>query len=388
MIWIKPAEREQGLVRHSMRGMTEGASVKTLRQIFSGDEIVQLLIRLGLLGMLLVWALLLIRPFVPILAWSVVLAAALNPVFRCLSDLLGGRPKLAATILTLVNLAVVIGPATWLGMGAVDGITEIAAQMTAGELHVPSPPQPLKEWPIVGPQLFDFWDQATTNLRSLLRAVVPYLKPFAATLLGFAGNAGVGTVKFLLSVAVAGVLFPYGPQLVAAGRSFLSRIVPDQSEHFLDLAGATIRAVAQGVIGVAIIQALLAGIGFKLAGIASAGLLAFAVLLLSIVQIGGTIVILPVIIWIWTDKEFPIALLLTVFLVIVSVLDNILKPLVMGRGLTTPALVILIGVIGGTLYHGILGLFIGPIILSVVWELTVAWIRTENAVPVQLAVKR
>jgi len=166
---------------------------------------------------------------------------------------------------------------------------------------------------------------------------------------------------------------------VAAGRDFLSRIVPDQSEHFLDLAGTTIRAVAQGVIGVAIVQSLLAGIGFKLAGIASAGLLAFVVLLLSIMQIGGTIVILPVIIWIWTDKEFPIALLLTVFLVIVSVLDNILKPLVMGRGLTTPALVILIGVIGGTLVHGIIGLFIGPIILSVAWELTVAWIRTERA---------
>jgi predicted PurR-regulated permease PerM len=388
LIWIKPAERGDWLVRLSIRGMTEGASVKTLRQIFSGDEIIQLLIRLGLLGLLLIWALLLVRPFVPILAWSVVLAAALNPVFRRLSDIFGGRPKLAATILTLVNLAVVIGPATWLGIGAVDGITDLAAQMTAGELHVPSPPQSLKDWPIVGPQLFDLWDQATTNLRSLLRPVLPYLKPFAATLLGFAGNAGVGTVKFLLSVAVAGVLFPYGPQLVAAGRGFLSRIVPDQSEHFLDLAGATIRAVAQGVIGVAVIQALLAGIGFKLAGIASAGLLAFVVLLLSIVQIGGTIVILPVIIWIWTDKEFPIALLLTVFLVIVSVLDNILKPLVMGRGLTTPALVILIGVIGGTLFHGIIGLFIGPIILSVVWELTVAWIRAERAAPAQLAIER
>lgn len=167
-----------------------------------------------------------------------------------------------------------------------------------------------------------------------------------------------------------------------------SRIVPDQSEHFLDLAGATIRAVAQGVIGVAIIQSLLAGVGFKLAGIAAAGLLAFLVLLLSIVQIGGTIVILPVIIWIWTDKEFPIALLLTVFLVIVSVLDNILKPLVMGRGLTTPALVILIGVIGGTLFHGIIGLFIGPIILSVVWELTVAWIRAERTAPAKLAIER
>ena len=134
-------------------------------------------------------------------------------------------------------------------------------------------------------------------------------------MLGLAGDAGVGTLKFLLSVALAGFLFPYGPQLVAAGRGFLSRIVPEQSEHFLELAGTTIRAVSQGVIGVAIIQSLLAGIGFKLAGIPGAGLLAFAVMLLTIVQIGAAIVLFPVIIWIWIDKDFTTALLLTLFLV-------------------------------------------------------------------------
>jgi predicted PurR-regulated permease PerM len=353
--------------------------VRTLRQLLSGEEIIQLVIRLGLLAVLIFWTLVLIRPFVPILAWSVVLAVALNPVFERLAKILGGRPKLAATILTVISLAIVIGPATWIGLGAVEGTKDIAEQLTAREVLVPSPPQAIKSWPLVGPQLYEFWDQASTNLRSVLRQITPYLKPFAVTLLGVAGNAGVGTIKFLVSVAVAGFLFPYGPQLVAASRGFLARIVPEQSEHFLDLAGATIRAVSQGVIGVAIIQALLAGIGFKLAGIPSAGLLAFVVLLLSIVQIGGTIVILPVIIWIWTDKDFATALLLTVFLLIVGVLDNILKPLVMGRGLTTPALVILIGVIGGTLAHGIIGLFLGPIILSVAWELMVAWIRTDRA---------
>ncbi len=362
--------------------------MRTLRQLLSGDELIQLVIRLGLLAVLIVWTLVLIRPFVPILAWSVVLAVALNPVFQRLAKILGGRPKLAAAILTLIALAIVIGPATWLGLGAVDGIKDLAGQLTAGEVVVPSPPQALKNWPMVGPWLYGLWDQASTNLRSLLREVVPHLKPFASTLLGLAGDAGVGTIKFLLSVAVAGFLFPYGPQLVAAGRGFLSRIVPDQSEHFLDLAGATIRAVSQGVIGVAIIQSLLAGIGFKLAGIPSAGLLAFVVLLLSIVQIGATIVILPVIVWIWTDKDVATALLLTVFLVIVGVLDNILKPLVMGRGLTTPALVILIGVIGGTLAHGIIGLFIGPIVLSVAWELMVAWIRTEPVEPAPGGVER
>src|SRR5882724_11025714 len=357
----------------------EGASLKTARQYLPGDDVIQLAIRLGLLAFLIYWTFVLIRPFVPILAWSIVLAVALYPVFGLLSRLLGGRPRLAAAVLTLINLGIVIGPATWLGLSALEGVREFAGNLGAGSLVVPSPSQGVKDWPLIGPQLYELWNQASNNIRAALREVAPYLKPLAGTLLALAGNAGVGTLKFLLSVALAGFLFPYGSQLVTAGRGFLYRIVPEQSEHFLELAGATIRAVSQGVIGVAIIQSLLAGIGFKLAGVPGAGLLAFAVMLLTIVQIGAAIVLFPVIIWIWTDKDFTIALLLTLFLGVVGVLDNILKPLVMGRGLTTPTLVIFIGVIGGTLAHGIVGLFIGPIILSLAWELTVAWIRTDRA---------
>lgn len=353
--------------------------MKTSRQLRSGEDLIQLAIRLGLLAFLIYWTFVLIRPFVPILAWSIVLAVALHPVFNLLSKLLGGRPRLAAAILTAINLGIVIGPATWLGLSAVEGVKDLAANLGAGNLVVPSPPDGVKDWPVIGPQFFELWNQASNNIRAALREVAPHLKPLAGTMLGLAGDAGVGTLKFLLSVALAGFLFPYGSQLVAAGRGFLHRIVPEQSEHFLELAGTTIRAVSQGVIGVAIIQSLLAGIGFKLAGIPGAGLLALVVMILTIVQIGAAIVLVPVIIWVWIDKDFTTALLMTVFLCIVGVLDNILKPLVMGRGLTTPTLVIFVGVIGGTLAHGIVGLFIGPIILSVAWELTVAWIRTDRA---------
>jgi predicted PurR-regulated permease PerM len=352
--------------------------LKTSRQLRSGEDLIQLAIRLGLLAFLIYWTFVLIRPFVPILAWSIVLAVALYPVFNLLARLLGGRPRLAAAILTVINLGIVIGPATWLGLSAVEGVKDLAANLNAGNLAVPSPPDGVKSWPLIGPQLFELWNQSSNNIRAALREVAPHLKPLAGTMLGLAGNAGVGTLKFLLSVALAGFLFPYGSQLVAAGRGFLYRIVPEQSEHFLELAGATIRAVSQGVIGVAIIQSLLAGLGFKLAGIPGAGLLAFAVMILAIVQIGAAIVLVPVIIWIWLDKDFTTALLMTVFLCIVGILDNVLKPLVMGRGLTTPTLVIFIGVIGGTLAHGIVGLFIGPIILSVAWELMVAWIRIDR----------
>jgi predicted PurR-regulated permease PerM len=352
--------------------------LKTIRQFRSGEDLIQFAIRLGLLAFLIYWTFILIRPFVPILAWSIVLAVALYPVFNLLSKLLGGRPRLAAAILTTINLGIVIGPATWLGLSALEGVKEFAGHLSAGNLAVPSPPEGVKNWPLIGSQLYELWNQASNNIRAALREVAPHLKPLAGIMLGLAGNAGVGTLKFLLSVALAGFLYPYGSQLVAAGRGFLYRIVPEQSEHFLELAGTTIRAVSQGVIGIAIVQSLLAGLGFKLAGIPGAGLLAFVVMILAIVQIGAAIVLFPVIIWIWTDKDFNTALLLTVFLCIVGVIDNILKPLVMGRGLTTPTLVIFVGVIGGALAHGIVGLFIGPIILSVAWELTVAWIRTDR----------
>ena len=175
--------------------------------------------------------------------------------------------------------------------------------MNSGRLTVPSPPEAVKTWPLIGPKLFDYWQEASTNLREVLQQIAPHLKTVATTMLGLAAGAGLGTLKFLVSMIVAGVLLPYGAQLAATVRAVLVQIVPERSEHFLGLASATIRAVSQGVIGVAMLQSLLAGIGFKLAGISSAGLLAFVVLLLAIVQIGAIVVVLPVLIWIWTAKD-------------------------------------------------------------------------------------
>jgi predicted PurR-regulated permease PerM len=351
---------------------------KALRQTRSGDETIQLAVRLVLLAFLLYWSFLLVRPFIPILAWSVVLTVALYPPFKWLSIHLGDRPKLAALIITAVNLAIIIGPATWLGLGLIDGLQGFAGQLGEGTFAVPSPPESIKTWPIVGGQIYGLWDQASTNLRAALRELAPHLKPLAAPVLAFAGSAGVGTLKFVLSIAVAGFLFLYGPDLVAAIRRIQARVVTQRSEDFVGLAGVTIRTVSQGVIGVAVLQSLLAGIGLKLAGVPHAGVLAFAVLILAILQIGSVIVILPVIIWIWLTKDFVVALLLTIYLLIVGLADNILKPLLMGRGLSTPMLVIFIGVVGGMLAHGIVGLFVGPIILAVAWELMVAWIRDDQ----------
>jgi predicted PurR-regulated permease PerM len=344
----------------------------------SGEEVIQIAIRLGLLALLIYWSFIVLQPFIPVLAWSVVLAVALYPAFDWLSAHLGHRPRTAAALITIAELAVFLGPATWLGLGLVDGMRGISDQLTSGDLTIPSPPQGIRDWPLIGATLYEFWQMASDNLQAALRQLAPYLKPFVGSILAIAGNAGTGTIKFLVSVVISGFLFLPGPQLVASIRNMLLRIVPQRSADFLALAGATIRTVAQGVIGIAVMQALLAGIVLTIAGVPHAGVLAFAVLVLGIIQIGSAPILIPVIIWVWTVRDVSAAVLITIFLVLVGISDNALKPLLMGRGLSTPVLVIFIGVLGGTLAHGIVGLFIGPIILAVAWDLLTAWGRGEG----------
>jgi predicted PurR-regulated permease PerM len=351
------------------------------QRIESGEDVIRLAVRIGLLGFLIYWSFVLVRPFIPILVWGAVLTVALYPFYTWLSRHLGDRPRTASILITLVNLSIVIGPVAWLGIGLTESLRDISEQLGAGTLSIPLPPPGIKTWPLIGAPIDAMWNQASTNLKAVFKDLAPHLKPLVGMVLALAGGAGVGILKFVVSVILSGFLFPSGLRLVAASRDILARVVPQQSEEFVRLAGATIRTISQGVIGIAIVQSLFIGIGLKLVGVPSAAVLAFAVLVLGILQIGSIIVLLPVIIWIWTAKEFAIALPATIYLVVMGIADNAVKPILMGRGLTTPMPVILIGLLGGTLAHGIVGLFVGPIILAVAWELVMAWIRDEPADP-------
>lgn len=350
------------------------------RQDRSSEEVIQLAIRLGLFAALVFWCFVLVRPFVTIVAWAVVLTVALYRPYVWLARHLGGRPRLAALIVTALAIAVVIGPAAWLGLGLIQALTFFSDQVSTGQLTVPAPPAVIRDWPFIGERLYNFWTLASTNLEATFAQVAPYLKAVARPMLAIVGSFGVGAIKFLASVILTGFLLPAGATLAAASRNIVARLMPDSQEDFVELAGATIRAISLGVIGVALVQSFLFGIGLKFAGISSAGMLAFIVLILSILQLGGSIVLIPCVIWIWMTKDTTIALPVTVYLILVSLADNALKPLLMGRGLTTPLPVIFVGLIGGTLAHGIVGLFIGPIILAVGWDLMAAWMRGPKSV--------
>jgi predicted PurR-regulated permease PerM len=350
------------------------------QQSRSGEEVIQIAIRLALLTALIILCVVIVLPFLGILVWSAVLAVALYPLHAWLSDNLGKRPKLSAFIVTVLAAAIVIVPAIWLGGGLVDGLRTIYEQLGSEQSLVPSPPAAIKDWPLVGEWIYNQWNQASTNLEAALKELAPHLKPLLRSSFAMVGGMGIGALKFIAAVVLAGFLLPSGARWVDTSRRIVARLLPQRSEDFVALAGTTIRSVSQGVIGIALVQAFLFGIGLKFAGISSAGLLAFVVMILSILQIGAAPVLIPCVIWIWMTKDFATALLITVYLVLVGLADNVLKPLLMGRGLTTPIPVIFIGLLGGTLAFGIIGLFIGPIILAVAWELMMAWIQAPEAV--------
>ena len=211
-----------------------------------------------------------------------------------------------------------------------------------------------------------------------LGRIEPQLKTLGAALLSAAAGVGLGFLQFAVSIIIAGFLFSPAIALTNGTKAFARRIASDRGIEFVDLSVATIRNVARGVIGVSLFQSLLGGIGLVVADVPGAGIIAFGVLLLGIIQIAPGIPLLATVIWAWTGMDTLGALIFTVYMVPVSLLDNFLKPIVMAAGLATPMLVVFIGAIGGTLAHGLIGLFIGPIVLAVAYELVVAWVKSNE----------
>ncbi len=340
-------------------------------------KLAHIALQLGALGLLLYWSFVLVRPFVSIVIWSVVLTVALYPAYEWTADRLGKRRRLAAILITIATLAIVIGPVTWLALALIDTIRILAERLST--LTIPPPPEAVKTWPLIGDALYQSWDLASTNLGAVFAKFSPQLQVLGTSLLHIGADTGIAVITFLGSIVIAGFLFSSAPSLVDGVRRIARRLNATRGEEFVDQAAATIRAVSRGVIGVSVLQALLAAAGLIVSGVPHASLLAFTVLLLGIVQIGPSIVLIPVVIWAWTAMETGPAILFTAYMIPVNLLDNILRPIVMGRGLRTPMLVIVVGVIGGTLAYGITGLFLGPIVLAVIWELLAAWIGERES---------
>ena len=304
------------------------------------------------------------------------MAVALYPLFERIVRHVS--PPLAAAIVTSVCLIIVLGPVTWLGLGMIRGLHLLTAALEPGQVAIPSPPDSVKDWPIVGAWLHQKWNFATSNMHAALTELIPVFKPVGSKALELGQGGLYFVLELLVAIVIAGFLFTRGPLLVDALGVFLGRALSHRGQDLVRVAGATIRNVSRGVVGISLLQALLVGMGFLVAGIPAAGVLAFVVLLLGIFQIGPALVLLPMIIWAWTAMETGHAVAFTAYMVPVGLVDNVLKPLLMARGLTMPMPLIMVGVIGGTFAYGVVGLFFGPIILSVAWAVLITWMRGDD----------
>lgn len=344
-------------------------------------------IRLAFVGLLVGWSLSLIGPFIIVGLWGAILAVALHPSFVWLRKLFGGRGTPAAALVTLVMLIVVLGPSSGLSAGLIENLRTLAQSVQSGKIEIPPPPEAVNSWPVIGDELYQFWTLASVNLAEALGDLAPHLKATGGALLAAAAGAGLSLLQFLVAVVIAGFLFVPADHLADGIRAFARRVVDERGDQFVDLAGATIRNVSRGVIGVSLLQSLLIGIGLLAAGVPGAGLITFLALVLGVVQIGPGLLLIGAVIWVWSSLDTLGAVLFTAYIIPVGLIDNILKPIVMAHGLSTPMPVIFIGVIGGTLSHGIIGLFVGPIVLAVVYELIILWVRPDRGREVREAVE-
>jgi len=338
-------------------------------------RVLEVSIRIGLLVLLVVWSFEIVRPFIVPVIWGIILAVAAHPGYRRLHDALGQRRALAATLVTFLMLVLLAGPMTMLAGTLIEGARELAQMLREGSLQIPPPPESVATWPVIGEPLAKFWSLASENLDEALQKIGPQIRAVGVWLLSAAGGVGFGMLQFVFAIVISGVLLAHSKGGVHTADAIAARVIGEQGPKFADLAGATVRSVSRGILGVALIQAILAGLGFLAVGLPAAGLLALLCLFLAVIQLGVGLIMIPAVIYVFATADTGTAVLFLVWGIFVTLLDNVLKPILLGRGVQVPMAIIFVGAIGGFLAHGIIGLFVGSVILALGYTLFRAWLR-------------
>ncbi len=331
-------------------------------------------IHIGLAFLLATACLLILRPFMPLLAWGIIIAVAAYPAFKRLQKLMGGRGVVAAVVFTLALLAVLILPVFLLAGSLIDGVESVTAHVKSGAAIIPPPPSTIAGWPLIGAPLARVWLLASRDLSELLREFAPQIKAALPGVLSATAGLGGTVLQLLLSVVVSGVLLANAQAAYKMTRSLANRLFGEKGPEFQELVGSTIRSVTFGIIGVAIIQSAFAAVGFLVVGLPAVGLWAVIFLIAAVLQVGGLILV-PAVIYVFATASTTKAVIFLVWCIIVGLMDNVLKPLLLGRGVAVPIAVVFLGAIGGFVAMGIIGLFVGAIVLSVGYKLFLAWLE-------------
>jgi predicted PurR-regulated permease PerM len=339
--------------------------------------LLDVLIRAGLIAVLVIFCYRVFRPFLDLMLWSLILAVTLYPLHLKIRGKLGNNEGRSATLIALIAISVLMVPVYLLGSSLAESVENALAVVKSGNVHIRPPAESVADWPLLGKPLYTFWLQASTDLTGVAQKFTPQIKELVLSVLDKLAGLGMGLLVFIVALMIAGIFMAYGEGGSRSAVEIATRLSgPDKGPQITQLCTATIRAVAQGVVGIAFIQMLLIGVAFVLKGIPGAGLLALAVLLLGIMQLPATLITIPVIAFVFTTEGASTAtIVFAIYVFVAGLADNVLKPLLLGRGVDVPMPVVLIGALGGMVTNGVIGLFIGPVVLAVGYQLFWQWVR-------------
>jgi predicted PurR-regulated permease PerM len=347
-------------------------------------RLLDVFIRAGLVLAMTMLCYKIFSPFLPLMLWALILAVTMYPIHRQLARRLGGRQGLAATLLVLVSIVLIVVPTSVLLTSLGDSTYDLFNNIRNNTLQIPAPSPSVADWPIVGKKVHLYWSQLHTDLPAVVQSMQPKIGVLAKHSLDIVAGTGGKILQFLFSFIIAGVIMTYGESGAKAAQAIFERIIgTERGKGFANLSTASIRTVAAGVIGIACIQALITGLALIIAGIPWAGVLAMVTLLLGIAQLPAFLVNLPVIGYIWFSGEYNTvaAICYTALLVVSGTADNVLKPLMLGRGVDAPMPVILLGALGGMATTGILGMFLGATLLALGYQIFMWWVANNPDSP-------
>jgi predicted PurR-regulated permease PerM len=307
--------------------------------------------------------------------WSIIIAVAVYPLYLKFLPLFGGRRGAAATTLVLLTLVILIVPVVNMTGSVISSVQDVTSQLEAGTLEIPPPGDKVKSWPLIGEKLYDTWSLASENLGEAAKKYRDEIKSASQSFMSIVGGFGSAVFVFIFSTIFAGMMLAHGEQGHAFTLKLFNRLANLKGDELTDLCVKTVRSVAQGVIGIAAIQATLAAIGLVLIGVPAAALWSLLVLVAAIAQLPTIIVLGPIMVWVFSVNETVPAVIFMIYSLIVGFSDTFLTPLLLGRGMDIPMPVILIGAIGGMIYAGIIGLFVGAIVLALGYSVFIRWLE-------------
>ncbi|HYJ39412.1 MAG TPA: AI-2E family transporter YdiK [Steroidobacteraceae bacterium] len=334
-----------------------------------------------IIGVLLVASLWTMQAFIGPLVWATAIVVATWPLLMWVQRHLGNSRALATTVMVIVMLVIFVVP-FWAALGvmldaSVDGVEVVRSYMKTG---LGPPPDWLAKVPVAGERLTAKWQTlSAAGPEQFAETIRPYVKSVAAWLLAVTGGFGGLLGHFLLTVIIAGILYAQGEAAAMGVRAFASRLAGQRGDAAVILAGQSVQSVALGVVVTALVQTVLVGLGFFVAGIPHPGLLTAIVFVLCIAQVGPILVLIPAVIWMYSHASGVAATVFLIYSIPMALLDNFLRPILISRGVDLPLILIIAGVIGGLLAFGVIGLFIGPVILAVTYSSLGVWIADKPA---------